>query len=71
MVEFKVNPQKSIPVDMGKPIGEGFMKTTSGALPSYRQSNIVTVNFDMKAGLPYTAFPNIVDFGKTLPTPKF
>jgi hypothetical protein len=72
MVQFKANPQQSIEVPMGKPIGEGFMRTTTpGALPDYRQSNIVRVNFDMKAGLPYTAFPDVVRNGVTLPVPKF
>ncbi|MDH4134159.1 MAG: LysM peptidoglycan-binding domain-containing protein [Gammaproteobacteria bacterium] len=69
MVEFKTSPQKSIEVPMGKPIGEGFMRT--GALPDYRQSSIVRVNFDMQTGLPYTAFPDIVRNGVTLPVPKF
>jgi hypothetical protein len=72
MIEFKANPQQSIEVPMGKPIGEGFVRTaTPVALPDYRQSNIVRVNFDMKAGLPYTAFPDIVDHGVALPVPKF
>jgi hypothetical protein len=72
MQDFHANPRKSVVVPMGKPIGEGFLEVTSpGALPDYRQSNVVRVNFDMQAGLPYTAFPDIVRNGVTLPVPKF
>jgi hypothetical protein len=72
MAEFKVNPQQSIEVPMGKPVGEGFKRAmTPGSLPDYRQSNIVRVNFDMQTGLPYTAFPDIVRNGVTFPAPKF
>jgi len=62
----------SVEVDMGKPIGEGFMKGSvkNSVSPEYRQSNIVLVNFDKSTGLPYTAFPWLKN-GVTMPTPRF
>lgn len=64
--------QLQVPIDMGKPIGEGFLKASpaNGILPEYRQSNIVLVNFDAKTGLPYTAFP-AMKLGIPMPTPRF
>ena len=61
-----------VEIDMGKSVGEGFMKgnVTSGLLPEYRQSNIVFVNFDSNSGLPYTAFPAL-NRGTAMPAPRF
>jgi hypothetical protein len=58
-------------VDMGKPVGEGFVKGSpaNNVLPEYRQSNIVIVNFDAATGLPYTAFP-AMRLGTAMPAPN-
>jgi hypothetical protein len=58
-------------VDMGKPVGEGFVKGSpaNNVLPEYRQSNIVIVNFDAASGLPYTAFP-AMRLGTAMPAPN-
>jgi hypothetical protein len=63
---------RRVEIDMGKPVGEGFMKADarSGTLPEYRQSSIVVVNFDPVARLPYTAFPAL-NQGMIMPTPRF
>jgi hypothetical protein len=61
-----------IPVDFGRPVGEGYVRAlgSPGTTPQYRQTNVVVINFDSATGLPYTAFPNIKEFGVPLPDPR-
>ncbi|MBB3293297.1 filamentous hemagglutinin [Mitsuaria sp. BK045] len=67
-------PDRQIPINFGRPVGEGYMANstanqTSGVAGEYRWTEVVVVGIDQATGKAYTSFPQL-NSGVKMPDPR-